>query len=128
MKNYKDENDNLYGLADHIVPPDNYVLITVEERDVIIEANKPPLTVDDYAESVQVTLDAQAKSMGYDSIFTAISYEGDSFQKFNDDAVSLKEWRSLMWQVAYSTLAQVESGDTAQPTIEEFLDNLPDYV
>ena len=44
MRNYKDENDNLYGLEDHVTPPENYILITVAERDAIIEANKPPLS------------------------------------------------------------------------------------
>lgn len=88
----------------------------------------PVLTQQDYSVSAQSVLDTQAISMGYDSIFTAISYEGDAFQKFNDEAIALKTWRSLVWQNAYALLAQVEAGEVEAPTIEEFIAQLPAFV
>lgn len=86
-----------------------------------------PLTQQDYAAAAQHVLDTQARAMGYDSIFTAVSYEGDPYPQFHDDAVVLKEWRSSVWVTAYSTLAKVEAGAIPQPSLEEFKAMLPEF-
>lgn len=84
------------------------------------------ITEKDYSNAAQSVLDAQARSMGYDSILTAISYEGDG-TAFSIEAVALKAWRSAVWVFAYAQLAQVEAGEIVQPTVDEFKASLPAF-
>jgi hypothetical protein len=85
-------------------------------------------TQDQYMQKAQSVMDAQAQSMGYDNIFTAISYIGDPFPRFNDEAVALRAYRSRVWQHSNDLMAQVLAGKIAQPTLEEYEQGLPDFT
>tara|TARA_R110000824_G_scaffold62042_1_gene164503 strand:+ start:4662 stop:5063 length:402 start_codon:yes stop_codon:yes gene_type:complete len=85
-------------------------------------------TQDQYMQKAQSVMDAQAQSMGYDNIFTAISYIGDPFPRFNDEAVALRAYRSQVWQHSNDLMAQVLAGKIAQPTLEEYERGLPDFT
>ena len=85
------------------------------------------LTERDYMRKAQYVMDAKAQSMGYDNIFTAVSYVGDSFKRFNDEAVALREYRSKVWQHSNKLMEDVLSGKTKQPTIEKYVKGLPEF-
>jgi hypothetical protein len=86
------------------------------------------LTERDYMNTAQSVMDSQAQSMGYDNIFTAISYIGDPYKRFNDEAVAIRNYRSLVWQHSNDLMAKVLAGKIAQPTLKEYEKGLPDFT
>ena len=79
-----------------------------------------------YELAVQARLDAAAIAARYDSIATAISYaEEPAVPKFQNDGKAFRAWRSLVWAYAYEQLALVLAGGREQPTVDEFLAELP---
>jgi hypothetical protein len=80
-----------------------------------------------YELAVQARLDAAAIAARYDSIATAISYaEEPAVPKFQNDGKAFRAWRSLVWAYAYEQLAAVKAGERTQPTVEDFLLELPE--
>ena len=80
-----------------------------------------------FEQAVQARLNSTAFSRGYDSIATAISYaEEPAVPKFQNDGKAFRAWRSLVWAYAYEQLAAVKAGDRTQPTVEDFLLELPE--
>lgn len=79
-----------------------------------------------YEQAVQSKLDAAAQANGYDSISTAISYaEEPAVPKFENDGKAFRAWRSRVWAYAYEQLAAVKGGERTQPSVDEFLQELP---
>ncbi|MBS0427615.1 MAG: hypothetical protein JSR41_10055 [Proteobacteria bacterium] len=75
--------------------------------------------------AVQIVLDAQARSFGYDDIKTAITYRGDPNPKFAAEAEAFFAWRSAVWTQAYQHLALVQAGGAPMPTAEEAIAMMP---
>ena len=75
---------------------------------------------------VQNHLDSQAQSLGYDGIVSACSYAGYA-NEFQDEAVALGVWRSVVWTKAYQVQADVEAGTLPMPTEDELIAMLPVY-
>lgn len=83
-------------------------------------------TTKTYELAIQGKLDAAAIVARYDSIATAVSYaEEPAVPKFQKDGIAFRAWRSLVWAYAYEQLALVLAGEREQPTVEEFLAELP---
>lgn len=79
-----------------------------------------------FERAIQALLNDSAVARGYDSISTAISYaEEPEVERFQKDGIAFRKWRSLVWAYAYEQLAAVTSGDRAQPTVAEFIAELP---
>lgn len=81
--------------------------------------------VDEYKEAIQVFMDAEATKLGYDNVFTAISYENDDNPKFATEAAAFKKWRSAVWTYGLGELNKALEGEIEIPSIEEFIDSLP---
>lgn len=78
---------------------------------------------------IQGHLDAQARAMFYDSIFTAVTYaEEPIVPKFQIEGAALRAWRSLVWDYSYGVLAAVLSEERAVPTEEDLVAELPVFV
>lgn len=78
---------------------------------------------------VQRHLDAKAKALGYDNIFTAVTYaEEPSVPKFQADGLALRAWRSAVWAAGYALLADVQAGQAQVPSAEALVDSLPAFV
>tara|TARA_R110000772_G_scaffold14947_1_gene42744 strand:- start:107 stop:508 length:402 start_codon:yes stop_codon:yes gene_type:complete len=117
------------NMAKGFVWTDEDVVCGQIEKDGVFTNPKPSLPIQDqYMQKAQSVMDAQAQSMGYDNIFTAISYIGDPYKKFNDEAVALRAYRSQVWQHSNDLMAQVLAGKVAQPTLEEYEQGLPDFT
>lgn len=79
-----------------------------------------------FEQAIQSHLDAAAKSRGYDSIATAVSYaEEPAVARFQNDGKAFRAWRSLVWAYAYQELAKVKAGEREIPTLDAFLAELP---
>lgn len=93
-------------------------------------ADQPPPTAEQvakqYEAATQAHLDAEAVAAGYDDIKNVVTYaEEPAVPKFQADGKAFRRWRSLVWAYAYEQLAAVQAGEREQPTIEEFLAELP---
>lgn len=101
------------------------VAITAAEkaaRDALVQLE----TTAAFEEAVQAKLNGAAIAARYDSIATAVSYaEEPAVPKFQNDGIAFRAWRSLVWAYAYEQLDAVKSGAREQPSVDEFLLELP---
>jgi len=80
----------------------------------------------DFERAVQGKLNGAAIAAKYDSIENAVSYaEEPAVPKFQNDGKAFRAWRSKVWAYAYEQLALVLAGEREQPTVDEFLLELP---
>jgi hypothetical protein len=73
---------------------------------------------------VQAHMDAAAELMGYDNIFTAISYASSSHATFGPEAILFRDWRDAVWDVYFSLLGAWQAGGD-EPTLESVIAALP---
>ena len=81
-----------------------------------------------YAVAVQAHQDAAARSRGYESITTAVTYIDDPNPTWAAEGAAAKEWRSAVWTACYAILAEVEAGTRPALTVDELLAGLPPLV
>lgn len=79
-----------------------------------------------FEQAIQEHLDAAARTRGYDSIATAVSYaEEPAVPKFQEDGKAFRAWRSLVWAHVYQELAKVKAGEREIPTLDALMVELP---
>lgn len=79
-----------------------------------------------YEQEAQAHMDAAARAAGYDDIKTAVTYADEpAVPKFQQDGQAFRAWRSLCWAYAYEQLAAVQAGLREQPSVEDFIAELP---
>jgi len=94
----------------------------IAARDTQVQAQ----TMAAFEQAVQGKLNSAAIAARYDSIATAVSYaEEPAVPKFQKDGIAFRAWRSKVWAYAYEQLALVLAGGREQPTVDEFLLELP---
>lgn len=80
------------------------------------------------AAQVQAHLDAQAVALGYDNIFTAVTYATEpAVPKFQNDGIALRAWRSLVWAKCYEVLAEIDAGTREPLDAAQLLALLPTF-
>ncbi len=77
--------------------------------------------------AIQAKLDKEARAKGYDSILSACSYAGYT-NPFQAEGQAFIQWRGSVWKYCYDQLAEIEAGNRSEPTLDEFLAELPAYV
>lgn len=105
-----------------------------------VSRNKPcwvdievqPLTPDQVktvlTATVQRHIDAQAQALGYDDIYTAVSYaEEPAVPLFQQQGRALRAWRSMVWAACREVMAAVEAGTRVAPTAAELIAGLPAF-
>ena len=89
----------------------------------------PPLLADVQAAlsgAVQAHLDAAARSLGYDSIASAVTYADEpAVPAFQAQGKELRAWRSQVWASCIATLDAVKAGSQPVPTVEALVASLP---
>lgn len=91
--------------------------LTPEEQEVALQRY--------YTDLIQKILDAEAKKLGYDSCLSVCSYINTGVQKFDDEGVAFRTWRSAVWAKSYEILDNVQSGKIEIPSEEELIKMLP---
>lgn len=84
-----------------------------------------PVTLDDFRRAIQAHIDTTAQLRSYDSGVTCASYVGSTNPDWAAEATAFVAWRDAVWGFAYAELAKVEAGMRPQPSIAEFLGELP---
>lgn len=93
------------------------------------EAPEPlPPTLEDYENAIQATVDAAAKTKLFRDGVTLASYTASTNPQWAAEAVAFVAWRDQIWAYSYTELAKVQAGQRDQPTVEEFLTELPDII
>lgn len=106
-------------------------IIAVEGGEVVLK-DAPPLPDSEkiaiYRSAVGAHIDQQARSFGFDSIVTAVTYADEPADPLNQSyGVALRAWRSKCWEKCREVLATWQGGG-AEPTVEELIASLPDFV
>lgn len=78
-----------------------------------------------YTDLIQHILDKEAQKLGYDDCNSVCTYVETGVQKFDDEGVAFRKWRSAVWAKGYEILADVQSGKMEIPTEEELIKLLP---
>ncbi|OWV94432.1 hypothetical protein ATY81_12570 [Rhizobium sp. R72] len=86
------------------------------------------MAVDDYQSSVQALVDQTARSRRYNNGDSLASYVASTNPAWKAEAQAFVAWRDAVWQYAYSELAKVQAGEREQPSIDDFLLELPEIV
>lgn len=84
----------------------------------------------DYTDALDDLLDAVAASKGYGGKLIAptislASYDNDPNPVFAAQATAFKAYRSAIWTMCYSIMAQVYGGQIPQPTVDELVAMMP---
>ncbi len=80
-----------------------------------------------YSAAIQNHMDATARLRQYDGIQTAITYRNDPNPQFAAEGEALFIWRSAVWTYSTAELEKVMAGERSQPSVEEFVAELPAF-
>lgn len=78
--------------------------------------------------AVQTRLDEVAQAHGYDNIFTACTYAGDTHPIYGPEGDAAKAWRSACWSYCLQLLSDIRAGKVPKPAnAEEVVRQLPPH-
>lgn len=112
---YEDEN----GPAGEVLPEDH--------ADVLAFLNPPP-GQQDYSAAIQAYVDAAAVTKQFHDGVTLASYTASTNQQWAQEAQAFVAWRDAVWAYAYAEFDKVMAGERSQPTVSDFLNELPVIV
>ena len=76
-------------------------------------------------QAVQQRLDDFARARNYDGILSACTYATSTVPKFAAEGQYAVQARDASWAACYQTMADVQSGRRAMPSVEQVLSELP---
>lgn len=83
------------------------------------------ITQQDYTNAIQKHLDDAAKAKQYNDALSLASYKDSSITQWASEAATFIAWRDSVWVYAYTELQKVQNQLRTQPTVEEFIQELP---
>lgn len=98
---------------------------------VPVEAGEPVVDhpgldpVDVYRLEIQAMIDAKASERQYDSGAALASYVNSTVELWATEAQAFVAWRDAVWIYALTELDKVHRGERDQPSVEDFLAELP---
>jgi len=84
--------------------------------------------VEDYQDAIQRQVDATAMAKKFNDGVTLASYSNSTNVIWQAQSVTFIAWRDAVWQFAYAELERVMTGQRPQPTVSEFLAELPAII
>jgi hypothetical protein len=88
----------------------------------------PPATIQDYENAIQSMVDEAARSRRYADGKSMDGYVTSTVPAWASEAQAFVAWRDNVWQYAYSELAKVQTKKRKQPSVQDFLQELPAIV
>ena len=83
--------------------------------------------VDIYRLEIQAMIDAKASERQYDSGAALASYVNSTVELWATEAQAFVAWRDAVWIFALAELDKVQAGERDQPSVEDFLAELPEF-
>lgn len=83
--------------------------------------------VDVYRLEIQAMIDAKASERQYDSGATLASYVNSTIPEWATEAQAFVAWRDAVWLYALAELDKVQKGEREQPSVTDFLAELPAF-
>jgi len=80
-----------------------------------------------YEQALDEHLDSVAQSDRWSNRFTFVARAGYP-NRWQQEAIAFGVWMDSCNEHAYALLQQVAAGEVPMPTLEEFIDGLPEYV
>lgn len=104
-------------------------VVDIETGETSTEAWTPPAvaapTVEAYQSAIQDMVDEAARSKLFNDGVTMASYVMSTVQPWAAQAQTFVAWRDAVWQYSYAELDKVQSGARPQPSVADFLAELP---
>ncbi|MFC7067559.1 hypothetical protein [Brucella rhizosphaerae] len=115
--------------------PRHYAALGLEPpmKTVPVEAGEPVIEhpglnpVDVYRLETQALIDAKASERQYDSGATLASYVNSTIEQWATEAQVFVAWRDAVWLYALAELDKVQKGQRDQPSVADFLAELPAF-
>ncbi len=101
--------------------PDPAIIITAEHK----AAEAQAALIEAFRIAIQGYVDVIAMSRRYDSGTSLASYVVSTNPKWAAEATAYVAWRDAVWEHAYAELDKVLAGERLQPSIEDFIGELP---
>ena len=138
MKIYTENDGGSLSIGKLRIPADNkntdYInaLSEVSGGEATITSYSAPVPTDEEKITemkavVQSLLNIEARKLGYDDVFTAVSYATSSDATFGPQGIAFRNWRDSVWNAAYVLLATWQAGGT-EPTKLDVVAALPAFV
>lgn len=105
------------------MPLNKSLLITPEMK----AAEAIAAAINGYRTAIRSMIDAKAREKQYDSGATLASYVNSTVPEWAIEAQTFVAWRDQVWDYALAELAKVQSGERPQPSVEDFLAELPAF-
>jgi len=102
--------DNVGSIEPYIAPT-----ITTEQK------------ISTISSAVQVHIDTEARSKGYDNINSIAKYMGYT-NDFQTECETLGAWTASCWSTCHVILSNWEAGNITEPTADEVIAQLPTIV
>lgn len=103
------------------MPLNKSLMITPEAKN----ADAIAVAVNSYRAAIQSLIDAKASERQYDSGATLASYVNSTIEQWATEAQAFVAWRDAVWLYALDELDKVQKGEREQPSVVDFLDELP---
>jgi len=81
--------------------------------------------IEQFRRAIQAHIDATAREKDYDDAKSIATYLNSTVAQWAAEAEAFVAWRDAVWLYAYEQLDKVMNGKREQPTVEEFLVELP---
>ena len=105
------------------MPINHALMITPEMR----QAEAMQAAVETYRKAIQSLIDGKAQEKQYDDGNSLASYVNSTVPEWAAEAQAFVVWRDQVWAYALTELAKVKSGEREQPSVDEFLAELPAF-
>lgn len=88
-------------------------------------APAPQQVIEQFRVAIQAHVDATAQSRRYDNGVSLASYVNSTVPQWAAEATAFVAWRDAVWAYSYAELDKVLNEEREQPTVEDFLAELP---
>lgn len=78
-----------------------------------------------YEDAIQLHVDAKPRERNFRDGVTLASYAASTNALWQAQALAFIAWRDAVWMYAYGELAKVLAGERPQPTVDDFIAELP---
>lgn len=100
-------------------------IISFENNKILITWQYRQPNENEYATFIQKHIDKIAQDKQYADGVSLASYDSSTIPEWATEAQTFVTWRDQVWVYAFTELEKVKNGQRPQPSIEEFLQELP---